>query len=170
MTTFKKSVWLSMLLVVSEVSFAAETLRLFPVFPKAINNIVGQRGLDVPNTDIAINAVQINVFQPCTVLQFGGFKVAGNCGTYKATAQLWIRAASKVINTGALPIAVVQYPTAQLKAAYATPNGQPFIVSNVIRYAQQSCDPTQVDTTRYVVTKEACVDGVQVWRRIAPLQ
>jgi hypothetical protein len=170
MITFKKSLCASMLLVVSSVSFAAETLRLFPVFPNTIRNTVGQRGVDLPNTDIAINTVQINVFQPCGVLQFGGFTVVGNCGKYKTNARLWTKAPSRVLNINALPIAVLQYPTTQTTAAYATPNGQPFIIGNLIRYAQQSCDPTQVDKTRYIVTKEACTGGLQVWRRTAPLQ
>jgi hypothetical protein len=183
MTTFKKPVVLSaLLLVVSGVSFAAETLRLFPVYPNTLRNTVDQRGIDMPNTDFAINTAVLYVFQPCNVLQFGGFIKSGNCGTYKAKAQLWVKKPLKLVNTEALPIAVVQYPIQPIttppkpQIAYSTPNGQPFIIGNIIRYAQQSCDPKQVDTTRYAITSEPCVGatagigGMRVWKRTAPLK
>jgi hypothetical protein len=171
MTTYQKSILASALLSVSEFAFAVEALRLFPIYPTTSSNMIASLGNDLPNTDFAVNTVQINVFQPCSVLQFGGFRPLGVCGAYKTAAQLWIKAKSTLINTAALPIAVLQYPTTQSAAAYATPNGQPFIVGNLLRYAQQSCDATLVDTSRYaVVATEPCIAGMQAWKRIAPLQ
>lgn len=158
------------LLLVSGFANAAETLRLFPIYPNTIGNVVGDLGIDLPNTDIAINTIQINVFQPCGVLQFGGFTVVGGCGTYKPAAQLWKKAKSLALNPYALPLAVMQYPTTQATLAYSTFNGQPFVVGNLIRYSQQSCDSVLVDTTRYALTNEPCIGGLQVWKRISPLQ
>lgn len=69
-----------------------------------------------------------------------------------------------------VPLADMQYPTTQATLAYSTFNGQPFVVGNLIRYSQQSCDPMLVDTTKYAVTNEPCIGGLQVWKRISPLQ
>jgi hypothetical protein len=167
---FLKYIMVSTALLSSGAASAAEMLRLFPIWPTTTNNVIGTLGTDLPVTEIAVNTVQLNVFQPCGVLQFGGFTKMGNCGVYKAQAQLWSKAKSLVTNTAALPIAVLQYPSSPSTAAYATPNGQPFIVGNIIRYTQQSCDPTLVDTTKYVTTTEPCTGTMQVWRRTTPVQ
>lgn len=42
------------LLLVSGFANAAETLRLFPIYPNTIGNVVGDLGIDLPNTDIAL--------------------------------------------------------------------------------------------------------------------
>lgn len=150
-------------------AFAVEPLRLFPIYPNTINNVIGSTGVDLPVTEFAVNSYQVNVFQPCNVLQFGGFYKTGNCGTYKAQAQLWYRPKSAATNLSASPIAVLQYATGDA-AAYATPNGQPFIVGSIIRYVQQSCDATQVDAAKYIKTAEACSGSLQVWKRTTPVQ
>lgn len=148
---------------------AVEPLRLFPIWPSATSNVIGSIGVDLPVTEFAVNTYQINVFQPCQVLQFGGFTRYGNCGTYKPQAQLWVKPKSLATNLAASPIAVLQYASGD-PAAYATPNGQAFIVGNIIRYAQQSCVPSQVDTTKYVQTSEPCSGSLQVWKRTTPVQ
>lgn len=148
---------------------AVEPLRLFPIYPNTTNNVVGSTGVDLPVTEFAVNSYQVNVFQPCTVLQFGGFYKSGNCSTYKSQAQLWYRPKSTATNLSAIPVAVLQYATGD-SAAYATPNGQPFIVGNIIRYIQQSCDATQVDATKYAKTSEPCSGSLQVWKRTTPVQ
>ncbi len=165
-----KKIVLVLLLSMSGFVNAAEVLRLFPIYPSAIGNVVGDIGIDLPNTEFAINTIQINVFQPCGVLQYGGFTVVGGCGTYKPSAQLWKKVKSLILDPYAIPLAVLQYPTTQSTLAYSTLNGQPFIVGSINRYSQQSCDPALVDTTKYVTTSEPCIGGLQVWRRTSPVQ
>lgn len=131
--------------------------------------LITTEGLDGPNTKFIVGKYQVNVFQPCGVLQYGGFTIskAGACGQFKAGSQMWIRAAnSSTLNTNGIAVRV--YPsTTPASTIYATPNSEYFIVGNPTSYTWQDC--TAADITDYQVVAP-CTSGLGLWKRITPVQ
>jgi hypothetical protein len=133
------------------------------------DTLITTEGLDGQNTKFIVGKYQVNVYQPCGVLQYGGFTMsrAGACGQYKAGSQMWIRAANNAnLNTNGTAVRV--YPsTTPMSVISATPNGEYFIVGNPVSYTWHNC--TAADITNYQVVVP-CTSGLVLWKRSTPIQ
>lgn len=136
---------------------------------QSADKLITTEGIDGQNTKFIVGKYQVNVFQPCGVLQYGGFTMtrAGTCGQYKANSQMWIRAAnSSILNTNGIAVRV--YPAITPTAAiYATPNAEYFIVGNPVSYSWQDC--VAGDTVNYQLVTP-CTSGLGLWKRITKIK
>ena len=151
----------------SATTFSAERMTYYSHFLTTMDasTLITTEGLDGQNTKFIVNKVAINVFQDCTVLQYGAFRKMGGCGAYKTGAQLWQRPAQTNVNNGG--ISVVVYPTSTPSSViYATPNMEYFIVGNPASYAWQDC--TAANSVNYALVSP-CTSGLVLWKRITPI-